>query len=1021
MHSRILPMAMSFLRHAGSALALAGALVLTGCGSGGGNGGGANGGGPADPGSVHPKILEVVPASAPVNARIELRGIGLGSTGSVTIGGRQALFVTWDDTKVATWVPDGAASGAIELVTSHGPVTDNRLFTISNGGPTLLSFSPLAGAVHSAVTLYGARLAGTTRVSIGGVDAPVLGSEADTVRTSVPPGAVTGKVEVTTGSGQASAPGEFTVRTGTVPEEITLFDPPKGPVGTKVVLTGTGLANMVTVQFGGVTAPHTVVNDTRIETAVPAGAASGYITLFNHQGQTIRSQVDFRVTANSLPHPVIHSIKPEAGPGDTRVEVLGTGFDPVDKASMGNKEIHFYRWSDTKLIVWIPAKEAISAPITLSSPAGTAHSPKVFKVIHGAPEITDFLPAKARPGTPVIIRGRLFNDLESVQFGSTAAAAPLKASATELRVLVPEGAASGPIRVKTLGGSASSRESFTVAPPGFANRVSVGVEAAYITQAVQRLDGSVPLVAGRDGLLRVFLQANLGNASTPTVQASIFDPRGKPVLIEPVPAPARSGVPTELREYTLDESWNLPIPGSALEPGNTLLVEVAPDPSDPTMDLPVRTFPADGAPRTLDIRPVPPLRITLFPVRSGGVDGNVDQDGRTAESWLTRIRQFYPVKDVDVKVGPVFTAPVPMGDDFEGYVELRDALEGKRLLEDRKSLRYWYGVFRLPVFSSVTGLGMFGVRGENKNRSAIGWDGNGAPEGQNCFSTFAHELGHTFGRYHAPCGIRDTGDLDFKYPNGGIGVYGLDVPAANVKDPGTYSDFMGYCFPRWVSDYTYEAVMDFRAWELKADTGQQAAAAPDGAAGPSLLVWGSINEGMVNWRPSFTSDQPADPPEPGDYTLECLDVHGRPLMPPLPFAADSVPDLPTRRDYRSFVFLVPMTPAMQAAPFTLHVRKGGHRLPEAGHFQSGAGARRIGPPQEPVARQTRPGVVSLDWDHGTHPGVLVKDPRTQEILAITRQSPVELETGAPELECVFSIAPTPAGETSVTRTVRVER
>jgi hypothetical protein len=70
----------------------------------------------------------------------------------------------------------------------------------------------------------------------------------------------------------------------------------------------------------------------------------------------------------------------------------------------------------------------------------------------------------------------------------------------------------------------------------------------------------------------------------------------------------------------------------------------------------------------------------------------------------------------------------------------------------------------------------------------------------------AHEIGHTFGRLHAPCGDPAGVDLDYPYAGASIGNYGIDV-YSNVLispvSPDYAKDLMSYCGPPWVSDYTY--------------------------------------------------------------------------------------------------------------------------------------------------------------------------------------------------------------------------
>ncbi len=49
------------------------------------------------------------------------------------------------------------------------------------------------------------------------------------------------------------------------------------------------------------------------------------------------------------------------------------------------------------------------------------------------------------------------------------------------------------------------------------------IDGMYLTQSVQTYDGAVPLVAGRGGLLRVFVRANQTNTESPDVRVRLYD------------------------------------------------------------------------------------------------------------------------------------------------------------------------------------------------------------------------------------------------------------------------------------------------------------------------------------------------------------------------------------------------------------------------------------------------------------------------------------------------------------------
>lgn len=80
----------------------------------------------------------------------------------------------------------------------------------------------------------------------------------------------------------------------------------------------------------------------------------------------------------------------------------------------------------------------------------------------------------------------------------------------------------------------------------------------------------------------------------------------------------------------------------------------------------------------------------------------------------------------------------------------------------------------------------------------------------------AHELGHNLGLSHAPAGCNETAPIDREYPyrRAGIGPRRGWVESRNLfVDPGPdnpHFDVMGYCAPRFVSDYNYNRMVDYR-------------------------------------------------------------------------------------------------------------------------------------------------------------------------------------------------------------------
>jgi hypothetical protein len=160
--------------------------------------------------------------------------------------------------------------------------------------PTLSSFTPTSGVVGAPITLTGTHLTGATQVSFHGTSAAFTVQSDTSVQATVPVGATSGTVAVTTAGGTATSAGSFTVSPTPAPT-LTSFLPASGPVGTGVTLTGTGFWGATAVRFGGTSATFTIQSNTQITAVVPAGAATGTIQVVNGAG-TATSAATFTVT-----------------------------------------------------------------------------------------------------------------------------------------------------------------------------------------------------------------------------------------------------------------------------------------------------------------------------------------------------------------------------------------------------------------------------------------------------------------------------------------------------------------------------------------------------------------------------------------------------------------------------------------------------------------------------------------------------------------------------------------------------
>jgi hypothetical protein len=172
--------------------------------------------------------------------------------------------------------------------------------------------------------------------------------------------------------------------------------------------------------------------------------------------------------------------------------------------------------------------------------------------------------------------------------------------------------------------------------------------------------------------------------------------------------------------------------------------------------------------------------------------------------------------------------------------------------------------------------------------------------------TYAHELGHNVGLRHAPCGSPAGADPDYPYDNGDIGVWGYDLRRSRLLNPEQYADLMGYCRPRWISDFSFLKAMDYR---LNSEDDVLGSSVSD-ASPPeqTLMLWGSAGNGELLLEPAFMIDAvPTLPAAGGPYRLDGFDPNGV-----LQFSFDFTPD-PVEFGGGHFQFAIPYDPELDGA------------------------------------------------------------------------------------------------------------
>ncbi|WP_282079054.1 IPT/TIG domain-containing protein [Aquimarina algiphila] len=191
---------------------------------------------------------------------------------------------------------------------------------------------------------------------------------------------------------------------------------------------------------------------------------------------------DFRVVPEPEPAQTITAIEPMLSDIGTTVVINGTNFSRVpanNKVSFNGGILAIVSVAtDTTLTVTVP-EGATTGPISVKKGQINVEGP-VFNVV-GAPAITDLSTTGAAVGETITIRGNNFGATVTdniVQFNGVTAEVTT-ASSTEITVIIPDGATTGPLTVEVFGQVGSV--TFTITPTIISFDPTVGIPGAVVT------------------------------------------------------------------------------------------------------------------------------------------------------------------------------------------------------------------------------------------------------------------------------------------------------------------------------------------------------------------------------------------------------------------------------------------------------------------------------------------------------------------------------------------------------------
>jgi large repetitive protein len=372
-------------------------------------------------------------------------GLNLSTVTNVTLNGVEEYISGYGSGYLLIQITNAPGSGAIKVFSAQGSFTTSSNFTYTTA-PMVSDFAPALGEVGASVVIDGINFTGATAVKFGSVSAAFFVAAGTQINATVPSGAVTGPITVTSGSGSYTTSSNFVVTTSA--PVITGFTPASGVRGTTVIINGGNFTNLSSVQFNGVTAAYTPpTSATVLYATVPAGAASGLISVKNSSGTGNSSALFYLQPwiTNATASGIVNS----------SVVIEGRNLTNAGAVQVNGVNYVFTN-SATQIVATVPSN-ATTGPITVTTPGGIFINTNSFVVL---PKIYSFSPTIGPAGTTVTIDGTSLFDVTNVLFNGVGAT-PINVMTNQLQAAVPAGATPGPITVVTAGGDSVSSNSFT--------------------------------------------------------------------------------------------------------------------------------------------------------------------------------------------------------------------------------------------------------------------------------------------------------------------------------------------------------------------------------------------------------------------------------------------------------------------------------------------------------------------------------------------------------------------------------
>jgi hypothetical protein len=358
----------------------------------------------------NPEVLGISPLTGTKNTNLTITGLNLMNTSFVKIQGYSVPFTINSSVSLSATVNASSGNASVVVVDNVGNNTsyfDNFLY-INPTKPNVSSFTPIAGAINTSVTLFGSNMSNASYVLFGNSSAPINRITESSINVSVPSNSGNVSIVVLDNVGNnISAPGSFTYQNVI----LSGISPAFGPKNTRITITGERLTNTSFVKIGGLNASFVVNSSVSVNASTPNTSGNASVVIVDNIGNNIFYSGTFAYQNLN-----ISSVTPIVGTTNTSVTIFGSSLTNTSFVKFGDKNASINRVNASSVNVSAPANSENVSVLLIDNDGNQIYHTSDF--IYQNPSIISISPTVGTKNTSIVVTGTNLSNIRAVKIGT---------------------------------------------------------------------------------------------------------------------------------------------------------------------------------------------------------------------------------------------------------------------------------------------------------------------------------------------------------------------------------------------------------------------------------------------------------------------------------------------------------------------------------------------------------------------------------------------------------------------------